>query len=121
MNACGRKAHWSLTCSKKQRVRQAKLSAPPLEELSEAQIKVIGDVYFAHLMEEDEERRLSGFEGDDFDDAVEWLEALPCAITWPTGATSQAFTQPTRRLSLVTSTRGRVRSTMVPKWRNGRL
>ncbi len=60
----------------KQRVRQAKRSAPPLEELSEAQIKVIGDVYFGHLMEEDEERRLSAFEGDDFDDAVEWLEAL---------------------------------------------
>lgn len=60
----------------KERLRQARLKEPPLEELTEAQLKIIGDVYFAHLLDEDEERRLSGFEGDDFDDAAEWLDDL---------------------------------------------
>ncbi|EHS52711.1 hypothetical protein PDO_4629, partial [Rhizobium sp. PDO1-076] len=60
----------------KERQRAARLSLPPLEELSDAQIKIVGDVYFAHLLDEDEERRLSGFEGDDFDNIAEWQEAL---------------------------------------------
>ncbi len=53
-----------------ERRRQAGLNEPPLEELSEAQIKIVGDIYFAHLLDEDEERWLSGFEGDDFDSAA---------------------------------------------------
>ncbi|MFN3962757.1 MAG: DUF6538 domain-containing protein [Fimbriimonadaceae bacterium] len=59
-----------------ERRRQARLAEPPLEELSEAQIKIIGDAYFAHLLEEDEEVRLNGFEGEDFDEVADWLEAL---------------------------------------------
>lgn len=61
---------------KKQRLRLAQLAMPPLEELSEAQLKIIGDAYFAHLLDEDDDQRLSGFEGDDFDNVVEWLEVL---------------------------------------------
>lgn len=59
-----------------ERRRQARLNEPPLEELTDAQIKIIGDVYFAHLLDEDEERRLGGFEGDDFDNAADWLDDL---------------------------------------------
>ncbi|TCR01043.1 hypothetical protein EDF70_10548 [Neorhizobium sp. JUb45] len=59
-----------------ERRRQARLNEPSLEELTEAQLKIIGDVYFAHLLDEDEERRLGGFEGDDFDIAAEWLDTL---------------------------------------------
>ncbi|MGA1832968.1 DUF6538 domain-containing protein [Rhizobium wenxiniae] len=60
----------------KERRRQARLNEPPLAELTEAQLKIIGDVYFAHLLDEDEERRLGGFEGDDFDNAADWLDDL---------------------------------------------
>ncbi|MDR7145551.1 DUF6538 domain-containing protein [Rhizobium sp. BE258] len=58
------------------RKRQAKLLEPPLEELTEAQLKAIHDAYFVHLLEEDEETRENGFEGRDFDEDAEWLEAL---------------------------------------------
>lgn len=37
------------------------LSQPVLPELSDKQIKQIGDVYFAYILEEDEEMRLEGF------------------------------------------------------------
>lgn len=60
----------------KHRKHQAKLTESPLEELSEAQLKIVGDVYFAHLLDEDEERRLTGFEGDDFAEVAEWLAVL---------------------------------------------
>lgn len=36
-------------------------SGPALEELSDAQLKRIEDIYFAHLLEEDEETRIVGF------------------------------------------------------------
>ncbi len=58
------------------RRKQARLLEPPLEELTEGQIKVIGDVYFAHLLEEDEERRIDGLKDDEFDEAADWLELL---------------------------------------------
>ncbi len=60
----------------RERRKLAHLNTPPLDELSDAQIKLAADVYFAHLLEEDEEQRLSGFEGEDFDEASEWLEVL---------------------------------------------
>lgn len=58
------------------RRKQAKLLEPPLAELTEAQLKAVGDAYFVHLLEEDEETRESGFEGRDFDEDAEWLEVL---------------------------------------------
>ncbi|WP_150132723.1 hypothetical protein [Neorhizobium sp. SOG26] len=60
----------------KERHRQARRNAPPLAELSEAQIKLAADMYFAHLLEEDEELRLSGFEGESFEEFAEWLDVL---------------------------------------------
>ncbi|QIO73935.1 tyrosine-type recombinase/integrase [Rhizobium leguminosarum bv. trifolii] len=59
-----------------QRQTQVKRLEPPLQELTEAQLKSVNDAYFVHLLEEDEETRESGFEGRDFDDDAEWLEAL---------------------------------------------
>lgn len=58
------------------RRRQARMLEPPLKELSDAQIKIVGDAYFAHLLDEDDDQRLSGFEGEDFDETADWLEAL---------------------------------------------
>ncbi len=58
------------------RRRQAKPLEPPLEELSEVQLKTIHDAYFVHLLEEDDETREGGFEGRDFDQDAEWLETL---------------------------------------------
>lgn len=49
---------------------------PALAELTDAQIKHIGQVYFIHLLEEDEEIRLSGFEDRDFDEDADQLEAI---------------------------------------------
>ncbi len=43
----------------------AKLAEPALEELSEEQLTLIHDVYYAHLLQEDEETRLEGFEDND--------------------------------------------------------
>lgn len=40
---------------------------PALAELSDTQIKHIGEVYFAHLLDEDEELRLAGLNDRDFD------------------------------------------------------
>jgi integrase len=45
-------------------------------ELNASQIKHIGQVYYQHLLEEDEEVRLSGFEGRDFDEDADTLDAL---------------------------------------------
>jgi len=58
------------------RKKRAKLQEPPLEELTEAQLKAVGDAYFVHLLEEDEEKRVGGFEGRDFDEDAEWLDTL---------------------------------------------
>jgi integrase len=49
------------------RTEQSRLSQPPLEELTEDQIRLIGDAYFRHLLEEDEEWRIDGFEADNDD------------------------------------------------------
>lgn len=55
---------------------QIRLAEPPLEVLSEAQLKAAGDAYFVHLLEEDDDIRESGFDGRDFDNEADWLEAL---------------------------------------------
>ena len=68
---------------------QAQLSEPPLQELSEAQIKHIGKVHYAFRLEEDEEARLEGFYDKDeplpelpvpsFEECAEdseWLDGL---------------------------------------------
>lgn len=44
-----------------------RLAQPPLEELTDDQIRAIGDAYYRHLLEEDEEWRESGFEADNED------------------------------------------------------
>ncbi|NTG61641.1 site-specific integrase [Agrobacterium rhizogenes] len=49
---------------------------PALAELSDAQIKHVEDVYFAHLLDEDEELRLAGFDDWDFDAYGELLEDM---------------------------------------------
>ena len=43
------------------RRRNDRLSRPPLRELDGATIKRVGDAYYAHLLEEDEELRIDGF------------------------------------------------------------
>ncbi len=58
------------------RRRQAKQLEPALEDFNEGQLKSIHDAYFVHLLEEDDETREGGFEGRDFDEDAEWLEAL---------------------------------------------
>lgn len=60
----------------KHRKRQSRINQPTLSELTEAQLKAAADTYFAHLLGEDEDLRESGFEGEDFDDSADWLEAL---------------------------------------------
>jgi hypothetical protein len=46
-----------------------KASEPYVEELTEEQLKLFGDMYYAYLLEEDDESRLLGF--DEFDDTDE--------------------------------------------------
>jgi integrase len=53
-----------------------RLSEPPLQELSPEQLKFLGDAYFVSLLDEDDDKRLSGFEGRDFDEDAEDLELL---------------------------------------------
>ncbi len=43
------------------RLELAVQSQPPLKELSNAQIKRLGEIYYAFRLEEDEETRLEGF------------------------------------------------------------
>ena len=43
------------------RLRLAALTAPPLAELDPETIKRIGEAYYVHLLEEDEEQRIDGF------------------------------------------------------------
>lgn len=45
----------------------ARQQEPALPELSDAQIKHVEDVYYAHLLDEDEEVRLDGLSDTDFD------------------------------------------------------
>jgi len=49
---------------------------PALEELTDAQIKHIGEIYYAFLLEEDEEIRLDGFEDRSFEDYAQDVEDL---------------------------------------------
>ena len=52
----------------KHRQEQARTNAPSLAELSAAQILHIENVYFAHLLDEDEDLRLEGFEDRSFEE-----------------------------------------------------
>jgi hypothetical protein len=58
------------------RRRLAQEAQPPLEALTDAQIKRIGEVYYAHLLDEDEEVRTEAFEGRSFEEYAEDVEAL---------------------------------------------
>lgn len=65
------------------RREQARLAEPPLEELTEEQIHFIGDAYYRHLLEEDDEWREGCFETDtddgrelSFEEYVDDIEAL---------------------------------------------
>ncbi|MEF0940851.1 site-specific integrase [Rhizobium sp. BR 362] len=49
---------------------------PSLAELSDAQIKHVEEVYYTHLLEEDEELRLSGLAERDFDEYAELIEDM---------------------------------------------
>lgn len=49
---------------------------PALEELTDAQIQHISEVYYAHLLEEDEELRLGGFEDRSFEEHEQVIEDL---------------------------------------------
>ncbi|AKI02259.1 phage integrase family protein [Hoeflea sp. IMCC20628] len=49
---------------------------PALAELTPAQIEYIGEVYYAHILDEDEEIRLSGFEGSSFEERAELTDTL---------------------------------------------
>jgi integrase len=55
---------------------------PPLEALTEEQIKHIGLVYYAFLLDEDDETRASGFEGRDFDEDAETLDFLEQGVRY---------------------------------------
>ena len=49
---------------------------PPLADLTDEQIKRIGEVYYAHLLDEDDEVRNEAFEGRSFDEYAEDIEGL---------------------------------------------
>lgn len=49
---------------------------PAVAELTDAQIKHIGEIYYAHLLDEDEELRLEGFEGRSFEEYSDDTDAL---------------------------------------------
>lgn len=57
------------------RRRMALQAEPPLETLTDEQIKKIGAVYYAHLLDEDDDIRTEGFEDRTF---VEWAEDIDC-------------------------------------------
>jgi len=60
--------------------RQARYAtAPELDDLTPDQVKIIRDVYVAHLLEEDEEERLGGFDQSDLNEALspDQLPELP--------------------------------------------
>ena len=54
----------------------ARQSGPALSELTQAQLDHIHQCYYWHRLDEDEETRLSGFEGRDFDEDLETHDAL---------------------------------------------
>ncbi|NRP86926.1 hypothetical protein GFPCMMHI_02837 [Ensifer adhaerens] len=49
---------------------------PSVTELSDTQIKHVEEVYYAHLLDEDEELRLSGLAERDFDEYAELIEDM---------------------------------------------
>lgn len=65
------------------REKLARDAAPPLDLLTDEQIQLIGDAYYRHLLEEDEEWRLDGLGADnnegreqEFEEYAETVEAL---------------------------------------------
>ncbi|MDW9527395.1 integrase [Sinorhizobium meliloti] len=58
----------------------AKEREPALPELTEQQIKFVGQIYYTHLLQEDEEVRESGFADRDFDEDAETTEALEAVV-----------------------------------------
>lgn len=58
------------------RQRLALEQQPPLQELTDEQIKRIEDVYYWHLLDEDEEVRLEQFEGRSFEEYAEDNDAV---------------------------------------------
>ncbi len=58
------------------RLELTKAAQPALEELSDAQIDLIGDIYCAHLLEEDEALREEGFESKSFEEHADDIEEL---------------------------------------------
>lgn len=58
------------------RRKQTRFAEPPFEQLSEVQIQLIGDAYYAHLLGEDDDLRLDGFEGVDFDEHADDVDDL---------------------------------------------
>lgn len=56
------------------RRRLAFQAQPGVSELSEEQIRHVGEVYYAHLLDEDDEVRNEAFEGTSFDDYAEDIE-----------------------------------------------
>ncbi|WP_281926559.1 site-specific integrase [Roseibium album] len=58
------------------RLELSKAAQPALEELSQAQIDLIGDIYYAFLLEEDEELREEGFESKSFEEHADDIEML---------------------------------------------
>lgn len=58
------------------RQRLARLSEPGLPELSDAQIKHVQQVYYAFLLEEDEEVRLAGLDNADFAEYEELIKFM---------------------------------------------
>lgn len=58
----------------------AKTREPALPELTEQQMKFVGQVYYTHLLQEDEEVRAAGFDGRDFEEEAQTDEALEAAV-----------------------------------------
>lgn len=58
----------------------AKGREPALPELTEQQIKFVGQLYYTHLLQEDEEIRGDSFDGRDFEEEAQTDEALEAAV-----------------------------------------
>lgn len=58
------------------RLELTKAAQPALEELSQGQIDLIGDIYYAFLLEEDEELREEQFDSKTFEEHSEEIEEL---------------------------------------------
>ncbi|WP_422019040.1 DUF6538 domain-containing protein [Roseibium sp.] len=58
------------------RLELTRAAQPALEELTSAQIDLVGDIYYAFLLEDDEELREEGFESKPFEDHAEDLDFI---------------------------------------------